>query len=175
MKNQLAPTTLLHGEPLLEEESEMFKAVVLEEYHDFFDIFSRTNAKTLPPHCPYDHTIEIENEGSPLHGPIYPLSNTELEALHDYLEDMLGKGFICSSQSPGGAPIMFAKKKDGSLRMCVDYRGLNCITQKNKYPIPLILNLIDQLKSTNIYTKFDLHTGFNNIQIASGHEWKTAF
>ena len=128
MKNQPAPTTLLHREPLPKEESEMFKVVVPEEYQDFFDIFSRTNAKTLLPHCPYDHTIEIENDGSPPHGPIYPLSNTELEALCDYLEDMLGKGFIRSSQSPGGTPIMFAKKKDGSLRMCVDYQGLNHIT-----------------------------------------------
>ena len=127
-KNQLAPTTLFHRKPLLEEESEMFKAVVPEEYHDFFDIFSGANAKTLPPHHPYDHTIKIEDDGSPPHGPIYPLSNTKLEALRDYLEDMLGKGFICSSQSPGGAPIMFAKKKDGSLRMCVDYQGLNRIT-----------------------------------------------
>ena len=70
---------------------------------------------------------------------------------------------------------MFAKKKDRSLRMCVDYQGLNRITRKNKYPIPLILNLIDQLKSANIYTKFDLCTGLNNVRITSGHEWKTAF
>ena len=88
---------------------------------------------------------------------------------------MLSKGFIRSYQSPGGAPVMFAKKKDGSLRMCVDYQRLNHIMWKNKYPIPLILNLIDQLKSANIYTKFDLHAGFNNVQIAPGHEWKAAF
>ena len=73
MRNQPAPTTLLHEKPLLkEEELEMFKAVVPEEYHDFFDIFSRANAKTLPPHCPYDHTIEIEIDGSPLHAPYIP-------------------------------------------------------------------------------------------------------
>jgi hypothetical protein len=106
----------------------MSKKVVPEEYHDFFDIFSRAKAKTLPPHCPYDHTIHIENDGVLPHGPIYPLSNTKLEALRDYLDDMLSKGFIRSSQSPGGAPIVFAKKKDGSLRMCIDYRGLNRLT-----------------------------------------------
>ena len=121
MGNQPALTTLLHEKPLLKEEFEIFKVVIPEEYHDFFDIFSRANTKTLPPNCPYDHTIKIKNNGSPPHGSIYPLSNTKLEALHDYLEDMLGKGFIHPSQSPGGAPVVFMKKKDGSLRMCVDY------------------------------------------------------
>jgi Reverse transcriptase (RNA-dependent DNA polymerase) len=142
---------------------------------DFFDIFSCAKAKTLPPHRSYDHTIDIKNDAVPPHGPIYPLSNTKLEALRDYLDDMLSKGFILSSQSPGGAPVVFAKKKDGSLRMCIDYRGLNRLTRKNKYPIPLIPNLIDQLKSANIYTKFNLRAGYNNVRIALGQEWKTAF
>jgi hypothetical protein len=113
--NQPAPTTLLHQEPLLEDEMEMFKKVVPEKYNDFFDIFSRARAKTLPPHRSYDHTINIENDGIPPHGPIYPLANTELEALRDYLNEMLSKGFIPTSHSPGCAPVVFAKKKDGSL------------------------------------------------------------
>ena len=76
---------------------------------------------------------------------------------------MLGKGFIRASQSPGGAPVLFAKKKEETLRLCVDYRALNRITQKNKYPIPLIPNLIDQLKGANVYTKFDLRAGYHNV------------
>jgi hypothetical protein len=85
--NQPAPTTLLHQEPLPEDKMDMFKKVVPEEHQDFFNIFSRAKAKSLPPHRSYDHTIDIENDGVPPHGPIHPLSNTELEALRDYLDN----------------------------------------------------------------------------------------
>ena len=99
----------------------------------------------MPPHHPYDHTINLENDQMPPHSHSYPLSGTKLSTLHEFLNDMLGKGFIRSSSSPGGAPILFAKKKDGRLRLCVDFWNLNCITRKNHYPIPLVTNLIDQL------------------------------
>lgn len=89
-------------------------------------------------------------------GPIYNLSETELEALREYLDENLKKGFIRPSESPAGAPILFVKKKDGSLRMCVDYRGINKITIKNRYPLPLIAEL-------------------NLLRIKAGEEWKTAF
>src|SRR5882724_9652085 len=88
---------------------------------------------------------------------------------------MLSKGFICSSQSPGSAPVLFAKKKDGTLRLCVDFRNLNKITQKDRYPIPLITNLLDQLWSMKVYTKLDLRAGYYNVCVTAGHEWKTAF
>jgi hypothetical protein len=103
------------------------------------------------------------------------MSAVELDTLRAYLDEMLAKGFIRTSTSPGGAPVLFAKKKDGSLRLCVDYRKLNSVTRKNRYPLPLISNLIDRLQSAKIYTKFDLRAGFNNIRIAPGDEWKTAF
>lgn len=77
-------------------------------------------------------------------GPIYNLSEKELEALREYLDENLKKGFIRPSESPAGAPILFVKKKDGSLRMCVDYRGINKITIKNRYPLPLIAELLDE-------------------------------
>ena len=88
---------------------------------------------------------------------------------------MLGKGFIWSSSSPSGALILFAKKKDGTLQLCVNFWNLNCVTRNNCYPIPLVTNLIDQLGSAKIYTKFDLRAGYYNVRIASGHEWKTTF
>ena len=103
------------------------------------------------------------------------MSATELHSLKEYLDDMLGKGFIRPSNSLAGAPIIFVKKKDGSLRLCVDYRGLNRITRKNRYPIPLVGNLIDQLRGAKVYTKIDLRVGYNNVRIAKGHEWLTAF
>ena len=111
----------------------------------------------------------------PPHTHIYLLSGTELGLLHEFLDDMLDKGFIQSSQLPGGAPVLFAKKKDGTLRLCVDFRNLNKITQKDQYPIPLVTNLLDQLGSAKVYTKLDLCAGYYNVRVAAGHKWKTAF
>src|SRR5882724_4963934 len=88
---------------------------------------------------------------------------------------MLSKVFIQSSQSPAGALVLFAKKKDGTLQLSVNFCNLNKITHKGPYPIPLITNLLYQLGSTKVYTKLDLHTGYYNVCIAASHKWKTAF
>src|SRR5882724_7919285 len=109
----------------------------------------------------------------PPHSHIYLLSGTELCLLHEFLDDMLGKGIIQSSQLPGSAPVLFAKK-DGTLQLCVDFQNLNKITWMDWYPIPLITNLLNQLGSAKVYTKLDLHAGYHNVRIAVGHEWKTA-
>jgi len=109
------------------------------------------------------------------HSHIYPLYGTKLGLLHKFLNDMLGKGFIQSSQSPVGAPVLFAKKKDSTLRLCVDFRNLNKLTRKDRYLILLVTNLLDQLGSAKVYTKLDLCTGYYNVHVATGHEWKTAF
>ena len=101
----------------------------------------------MPPHQPYNHTIDLKNDQAPPHSHVYPLLGTELGILWEFLDDMLGKGFIHMSSSPGGAPVLFAKKKDGTLWLCVDFQYFNKITQKNQYPIPLVMNLIDQLGS----------------------------
>jgi hypothetical protein len=170
-----APTSKLYQEPLPTDEDELLRKVVPPEYQDFADVFSKSKAEVLPPHRAYDHSIPIEDDSQPPHGPIYPMSQTELQAVREYLEDMLGKGFIRSSSSPAGAPVLFAKKKDGGLRFCIDYRGLNRITRKNRYPLPLIGNLIDQLRQATVYTKLDLRAGYNNVRITPGEEWKTAF
>jgi len=116
-----------------------------------------------------------KNEQMPPHSHIYLLSGTELGLLHKFLDDMLGKGFIQSSQSPAGAPVLFTKKKDSTLQLYVDFRNLNKLTRKDWYPIPLVTNLLDQLGSAKVYTKLDLHAGYYNVCIATGHEWKTAF
>jgi len=99
----------------------------------------------------------------------------ELQALRDYLTENLAKGFIQHSKSPAGAPILFVKKKDGSLRFCVDYHGFNKITKKNRYPLPLISGLLDQLCTRKIFTKLDLRGAYNLLMIRPGDEWKTAF
>ena len=82
---------------------------------------------------------------------------------------------ICPSQSSAGAPILFIKKKDSSLRLAVDYRGLNKITKKDRYPLPLITDLLDCLHSAHVFTKLDLCGAYNLVCIADGNEWKTAF
>ena len=146
-----------------------------EEYRDFADVFSKRKADELPEHRPYDHKIEIPPDASVPFGPVYHLSEPELKICKDYIEEHLRKGFIRPSHSSAGAPILFAKKKDGSLRFCVDYRGLNKLTRKSRYPIPLIANLLDHLQHAKIYTKLDLRAGYNQIRIAAGDEWKTAF
>src|SRR5271170_3878548 len=108
-------------------------------------------ADKLPPHHPYDHLIQLELGTKPPFCTIYLMSITELEVLCKYIEDNLRKGFICDSQSPCGAPILFVKKPDGTLRLSIDYRVLNIeIITKNRYPLPLIGELLDRIN----YAKF---------------------
>ena len=113
--NNLALTTALHAEPLPTDENELITKVIPPEYHDFFDVFSHEEVKLTPPHRPYAHTIDLENDQMPPHSHIYLLSGIKLSTLREFLDDILGKGFIRSSSSPGGAPVLFAKKKDGTL------------------------------------------------------------
>ena len=148
---------------------------VPEEYKDYADLFSKQAAEVLPEHQPWDHTIPLVDGKQPPFGPIYALSRIELETLRNYLDEMLEKGFIQPSSSPAGAPILFAKKKDGSLRLCVDYRGLNDVTVKNRYALPLIHELMDRLEGMKYVTKLDLRGAYNLIRIKKGEEWKTAF
>src|SRR3979490_1446975 len=93
-----------------------------KEYHDFVDVFSKAKAETLGPHRPYDLKITLEDGTKMPHLPLYSLSNSELEALHTFIDEHLNMGFIRSSWSPHTAPILFVRKKDGSLWLCVDFR-----------------------------------------------------
>ncbi|SOV01667.1 uncharacterized protein UDID_18169 [Ustilago sp. UG-2017a] len=149
--------------------------IIPQEYHQYLDVFSRVKADKLPPHRTYDHQIPLEEGKSPPFGPIYSLSEHELKTLRGYLEENLAKGFISPSDSPAASPILFVKKKDGSLRLCVDYRGLNRITIRNRYPLPLIDELLDRLREARFFTRIDLRGAYNLLHIAKGDEWKTAF
>ncbi len=92
-----------------------------------------------------------------------------------YIPYNLAKSFIQPSTSSAGAPVLFAKKRDGSFRLCVDYRGLNLITQKNRYLLPLISGAFDRVVGAKIYTKLDIRAAYNRIRVKAGDEWKTAF
>ncbi|CDO69493.1 hypothetical protein BN946_scf184662.g13 [Trametes cinnabarina] len=148
---------------------------VPEEYHEFADVFSKSKADELPEHRPDDLKIDLKEGATPPLGPIYSLSKVELYTLREYIEENLRSGFIRPSKSPCGAPVLFVKKKDRSLQLCVDYRGLNKITRKDCYPLPLILDLLDTPRKARIYTKIDLRHAYNLVCIAPGDEWKTAF
>ena len=145
------------------------------DYGEFEDVFSKVEADKLPPHREYDCPIDLIDGKVPPFGPIYPLSEPELQSLRDYLKENLEKGFIVPSKSPAASPILFQKKKDGSLRLCVDYRKLNEITHKNRYPLPLIPEIIERLRGAKIFTKLDLRGAYNLIRMREGDEWKTAF
>ncbi|RXW12480.1 hypothetical protein EST38_g13373 [Candolleomyces aberdarensis] len=138
-------------------------------------VFSPTAVDDLPPHRPYDCAIEIEEGKSPPFGPMYRLTQDEHKALGEYLDANLKKGFIRRSTSPAASPILFVRKKTGDLRLCVDYRGLNAITKKNRYPLPHIDDLLDRTQGCKFFTVIDLKNTFNLIRIREGDEWKTAF
>ena len=145
------------------------------EYQDYADVFSKTEAHKLPEHRPYDLSIPLQEGTTPPFGPVYNLSPLELDVLRKYIDENLRKGFIRHSQSPAGAPILFVKKADGSLRLCVDYRGINKITIKNRYPLPLIPELLDKVGQATRFTAMDMRDGYHLLRMAPGEEWKTAF
>ncbi len=148
---------------------------VPSQYMDFIDVFNEQNCKKLPPHRDYDCEIKLKENSSLFYGPLYSLNEVEREELKRYLKENLEKGFIRKSTSPAGAPILFVKKKDGSLRLCVDYRKLNEMTIRNSYPLPLISDLLDRVKGAKIFTKLDLKSAYNLVRIKEGDEFKTAF
>lgn len=151
------------------------KDIVPSEFHEFLDVFEKKSADHLPERRPYDLTIDLLPGTTPPFKPMYGLSPSELEVLKEYIDENLGKGHIRHSKSPAGAPVLFVKKKDGSLRLCVDYRGLNTITVKNRYPLPLPNEILDRLQGAKHFTKIDLRAGYSHVRIAEGDEWKTAF
>ncbi|KAG1930238.1 retrotransposable element [Pimephales promelas] len=150
-------------------------AGVPREYHDLRAVFSRSRATSLPPHRPYDCAIDLLPGTTPPRGRLYSLSAPEREALEKYLSDSLEAGTIVPSSSPAGAGFFFVKKKDGSLRPCIDYRGLNDITVKNRYPLPLMSSAFEVLQGAKIFSKLDLRNAYHLVRIRRGDEWKTAF
>ncbi len=145
------------------------------EYHDLATAFSKTKASQLPPHRSCDCAIDLLPGSQPPKGRVFPLSQPESEAMKTYIEEELAKGFIRPSISPASAGFFFVKKKDGGLRPCIDYRGLNDISVKFRYPLPLVPASLEQLRKAKYFTKLDLRSAYNLIRIREGDEWKTAF
>src|SRR5260221_751787 len=148
---------------------------VPQEYHKFCDVFSGEKANMLAPHRPYDLKINLEEGVKLFHRPIYLLSPPELAVLREFLEENVWNGFIHPSKSPWGSLVLFVKKKDGSLCLCIDFRALNRVTEKDHYPLPLIPDLLNSPGLARIYSKIDLKHAYHLVWIAEGDEPKTAF
>lgn len=175
---QLVAEILKKDEESLDSSStEKWRSLVPKEYQEFGPtVFSHKASERMPVRKDYDHAIDFV-EGATLPKPVkrYPMSKLQQNSLDEWIDEELRKGYIRESKSPIASPVFFVAKKDGSLRMVVDYRKLNEITVQNKYPIPRISELIDQLASASIFTKIDLRWGYNNVRIKEGDEWNTAF
>jgi hypothetical protein len=147
-------------------------------YHDLADAFSKQDAKQLPPwRSGIDHEIHLKPEGKakpPFRKP-YAMHNMANDAIKKWIDEQLAAGSIRKSNSPCASPVIVVKKPLGGLRVCVDYRPVNEMTIKNKYPIPLIRETLARMAGKRIFTKLDIIAAFNRIRIAKGHEWLTAF
>ncbi len=145
------------------------------EYHELSQVFSKDLALSLPPHRPYDCAIELLPGAKLPTSRLYNISLPEKKVMEKYITDSLAAGLIRPSSSPLGAGFFFVEKKDTTLRPCIDFRGLNDITVKNKYPLPLIDPSFEPLCNAKIFTKLDLRNAYHLIRIRKGDEWKTAF
>ena len=129
----------------------------------------------LPPPRDVDFCIELHPGTSPISMTLHRMALVELQELMVQIQELLGKGFIRPSTSPWGALVLFAKKKDKTLRLCIDYRQLNRVTIKNRYPLPRIDDLFDQLRGARVYSKIDLRTGYHQLRVREADIPKTAF
>ncbi len=151
--------------------SDNAKAIISE----FKDVFPEDLPSGLPPKRDIDHRIDLVPGQAPPSRPTYRMSQPEMDELKKQLTELMDKGYVQESKSPYGAPVLFVKKKDGTMRMCVDYRALNKITIKNKYPLPRIDELLDRLLGARYFSKIDLRSGYWQVRIADQDVHKTAF
>nr|GEU41390.1 hypothetical protein [Tanacetum cinerariifolium] len=160
--------------PLMSDKSSDKKQGEIVVVRYFLEVFSN-DLSGLPPLWEIDFRIELIPRAMPVAKSPYRLAPSELEELSGKLKELQDKGFIRPSSSPWGAPILFVKKKDGSFRMCIDYRELNKLTVKNRYPLPRIDDLFDQLQRSQFFSKIDLRSGYHQLRVHEDYIPKTAF
>nr|GEV92080.1 putative reverse transcriptase domain-containing protein [Tanacetum cinerariifolium] len=141
---------------------------------DFSEVFPE-ELPGLPPARPVEFQIDLIPGAAPVARALYRLASSKMKELSKQLQELTDKGFIRPSSSPWGAPVLFVKKKDGSFRMCIDYRELNKLTVKNRYPLPRIDDLFDQLQGSSIYSKIDLRSGYHQLRVREQDITKMAF
>ena len=146
-----------------------------EQYQKYLHAFSKKKANTLPKHEPQDHTIHLKEGAQAPASALYGMSHNEAQELCHYLDENLSKEFIWVSHSESAAPVLFVKKPEGGLHFCVDYRGLNAVTVKNWYPLPLISETLNCLSWAKIFIKLDIIAAFNRLCIWEEDESPTVF
>ncbi len=160
---------------LVESPEPQVKCTIPSNYQAFQDVFSKQAATRLPPHRPWDCAIDLLPGAKLPKGRVYPLSIPEHKAMEDYIKEAFQQGFIWPSTSPAASSFFFVGKKDGGLRLCIDYRALNSQTVKLPYPLPLVPAALEELRGARIFSKLDLWSAYNLVRIRPGDEWKTAF
>ena len=146
---------------------------ITELMGDYQDLFQEPEG--LPPSRSHDHFIPLKDGSQPINLRLYRYSGLQKDVLEKMIEEMLGTGIIRSSNSPFASPVVLVKKKDSTWWLCVDYRALNRLTIKDKYPIPVVEELLEELVGATIFSKIDLRSGYHQIRMGSGDEFKTAF
>ena len=144
------------------------------EHHEFTILFSQEEFNKLPSHQLYDHIIPLLSDKEPSKSFLYNMSRDELLVLQKYLKEHLFKSFIQVSSSLAASSVIFVKKSEGDLWLCVNYCDLNNLTVKNCYPLPLIWETLNLMVFSVIFTKLDIIAAFNKLQMAEGEKWKTA-
>jgi hypothetical protein len=141
---------------------------------EFLDVFPE-ELPGMPPEMKVEFVIELIPGTAPISKRAYRVPEPELVELKKQIDEMLEKGYIRPSTSPWAAPLLFVEKKDGTKRMCIDYRALNEVTVKNKYPLPRIVDLFDQLRGASVFSKIDLRLGYHQLRIRPAVILKTTF
>ncbi|GJX35563.1 putative reverse transcriptase domain-containing protein [Tanacetum coccineum] len=158
----------------VEDKSEKKRLEDVPIVRDFPEVFPE-DLPGLPPTQQVEFQIDLVPGAAPVARAPYRLAPSEMKELSEQLKELSDKGFIRPSSSPWGAPVLFVKKKDGSFRMCIDYRELNKLTVKNRYPLPRIDDLFDQLQGSSVYSKIDLRSGYHQLRVREEDIPKTAF
>ncbi|GJS25680.1 putative reverse transcriptase domain-containing protein [Tanacetum coccineum] len=158
----------------IEDKSEKKRLEDVPIVRDFPEVFPE-DLPGLPPTRQVEFQIDLVPGAAPVARAPYRLAPSEMKELSEQLKELSDKGFIRPSSSPWGAPVLFVKKKDGSFRMCIDYRELNKLTVKNRYPLPRIDDLFDQLQGSSVYSKIDLRSGYHQLRVREEDILKTAF
>jgi len=147
---------------------------IIPVVHEFADVFP-DEVPGLPPNREVEFSIDLVPGTAPVSMAPYCMALAELVELKKQIEELMAKQFIRPCTSPWGAPVLLVKKKDGSSRLCVDYRQLNKMTIKNKYPLPRIDDLMDQLHGSSVFSKIDLRSGYHKILVKADDVQKMAF
>ncbi|GJV62927.1 putative reverse transcriptase domain-containing protein [Tanacetum coccineum] len=184
-KTRLSLISCIKTERYISRGYQVFVAQVMEKKSDekrlenipvvreFLEVFPE-DLPGLPPVRQVEFQIDLIPGAAPVARAPYRLAPSEMQELSDQLQELADRGFIRPSTSPWGAPVLFVKKKDGSFRMCIDYRELNKLTVKNRYPLPRIDDLFDQLQGSSTYSKIDLRSGYHQLRVRDEDIPKTA-